>query len=833
MFNVGKFFGFLISIASWLICSISYSYGQNVIAVSDPSITTDTLSSGDLVIGVNSNGGGVINYMEIPGVGNIFGPQSVKYGRSGQSAMRDGMHGGRYNPTQAGFNETLGTPCVVEKLNGKVTVPARPVALWYGDCKWDFTEWENIGPDPTCYPDGGNSDVDELDESNLIGKQNTEVKSEFDYFGIYHDYKDKGNIEISCVRHYFEYRYVREPGHCINQFRPGLDIFNPEQINPDISSAYPVGTHTAEPFDISNFILSWHLRNDVIKWDPKYQFIINNEGSLTVQNREVYVKETLDANGDVVVPRLIIIGDSNNPDAANALGFYMPESEFNSFETIGVDETSGLIAYKDRRRKSIRIWDQPRRISTMAVYGFKTETKGLLNRTRLPENIYEANRFDMFVLKGSPNEIWETVHRIEAAPTVFNFENNLENWTFSGENVTLTDRAVSLSIADEESIFLSPDSLLADADLHKFITIRLKNNTSDSTAELRFRKYDTNDPFSYSFDMKANSDNLQTFTINVSSLQNWAGMIRQIGFKFPGTSGNIEVDLIAITADGKPDCNGDFNGTAIYDACGNCVGGNTDELPCEDCMGVISGDAVLNACGHCIGGTSPLVPTYEWHFNSISNWNLNARLSGYSNSGYAMLSVSGADPYMNFDGNVCIDTKEFDCIKLMLRNNTNGNAATVYYQNDVTNSWKSKAIQVSQNDSQIHTYVVDMSTEESWVGNIHKIRFDPPGTSGSLKLDYLAVLKGAATQIGDISAPMGNTNSGISLFPNPANQRFYVKTTLESKIIVFDSKGMEVYRNNNLKVHHAVITEKWNAGLYLVKTINSNGIQFAKSIIKK
>jgi len=105
---------FILIAASFLGCR-QVAVGQNIIVPSDPSVTTDTLRSGELVLGINSNGGGVINYLYLPGTGNIFGPQSVKYGRSGQSAMRDALHGGRYNPTQAGFNETLGTPCTVKK----------------------------------------------------------------------------------------------------------------------------------------------------------------------------------------------------------------------------------------------------------------------------------------------------------------------------------------------------------------------------------------------------------------------------------------------------------------------------------------------------------------------------------------------------------------------------------------------------------------------------------------------------------------------------------------------------------------------------------------------
>jgi len=36
---------------------------QNVIAPSNPSITTDTLHSGSLILGITSNGGGVINFL--------------------------------------------------------------------------------------------------------------------------------------------------------------------------------------------------------------------------------------------------------------------------------------------------------------------------------------------------------------------------------------------------------------------------------------------------------------------------------------------------------------------------------------------------------------------------------------------------------------------------------------------------------------------------------------------------------------------------------------------------------------------------------------------------
>jgi hypothetical protein len=807
----------------------NYVDAQNVIAVSDPSISTDTVISGDLVIGVNSNGGGVINFLEIPEIGNIFGPESVKYGRSGQSAMRDGMHGNRYNPTQAGFNETLGTPCSIEKGANKLFVPARPVALWYGDCSWDFTEWENIGPDPTCYPDGGNSDVDQLDESELEGKQNTEVKSEFDYFGLYHDYKNKGGIDISCIRHYFEYRYVREPGHCINQFRPGLDIFNAEQIHPDISTAFPVGTHTADPFDMSNFILSWHLRNDVANWDPTFQFLKSNDGTWTIQNREVYVKETVANDGSEVVPRLLIISDSSNPDTKNALGFYMPKTEFNNYETIGVDETTGLISYKDQRYKSIRIWDQPRRIPTMTVYGFKTETKGILNRTRLPQNIYEAYRFDMFILMGSPNEIWEAVNLIENQSSIWGFNENVEGWTSDSNNLVHENGSVKMNLNGELTL-KSPDSLLIDTDLHKFINIRMKNNSPYTTVQFCFRKYNSSDWFFHTINVNPNSEEWQNYSFNISDHENWQDMIQQVEFKFPGSTGNIAIDLIAVSADGLSDCNGDFNGDAFLDACCNCVEGNTGVESCEDCMGIANGEAYLNNCGDCVGGTSTITETREWPFNVLSNWTLNPRISGYTNGGVANISISGNDPYMSYSGKVCIDTKSYKYLKLKLKNNTNGNVAALYYKNDLTDAWNFVSIPLSQSDSEFKNYTLDLTDEENWKGNVYAIRFDPPGNSGLIQLDYIGILtEGMLTSTNEIFG--FSEENGVSVFPNPANKRFHVKANLKSKIVVYDSKGIEMFRSSQFKEMHTVETDDWNAGIYFVQVVNGRNVTHAKSLI--
>jgi len=51
------------------------------------------------------------------------------------------------------------------------------------------------------------------------------------------------------------------------------------------------------------------------------------------------------------------------------------------------------------------------------------------------------------------------------------------------------------------------------------------------------------------------------------------------------------------------DCNGDANGSAYYDECQICVGGNSQKTPCvRDCNNVLNGTAYVDSCQVCVGG---------------------------------------------------------------------------------------------------------------------------------------------------------------------------------------------------------------------------------------
>ena len=252
---------------------LSFAQEFEIISHSDNRITTHKLKSGPsgFEIGITSNGGGVINFVNFPGIGDIMKLASDRYGRAGQLAFRDTSHGGSYNPTQAGYNEDIGTKCKVIKEGDKLIIPQRGMALWFGDNRNDFTHWENIGSDSKD-SDGGNSDTDGLDESNLEGKQETEVFSEFDYYGTYEDVYGQNDISVGSIRHYFEVSFIREPGHCLNQFREGTPLFNGNALRNDISKKFPVGKHPGTDKDMNGVTAVWSLRNDVARWDYNHVF---------------------------------------------------------------------------------------------------------------------------------------------------------------------------------------------------------------------------------------------------------------------------------------------------------------------------------------------------------------------------------------------------------------------------------------------------------------------------------------------------------------------------------------------------------------------------------
>jgi len=534
--------------------------GAQVIAFSDSRITTHTLTSGDVVLGISSAGGGYINMIDLPGKGDIMDIATDRYGRGGQSAMRDQLRSGKYNPTQAGFNEPLGTPSDIIITGDSMVISARNCALWHGDGKYDYIRWENIGADP-YNSDGGNSDVDGINEENLEGKQLTEVGSEFDFYGIYENYMGRNGIDIPCFRHYYEYRFIRTPGHCMSQFGPGTSVYNPNNLHADISTRYPDGTHAATDSDMSYLVKVWSLRNDISKWDPPYRHLIGREGEWILQDRTDDLAGGSVLGAGAAYQPLVIIGESADTNAGLSLGLYRPETDINLYTTAGVNESTGAIEYKDDRALVVRMLEQPRRIPSMGKYGFYLQTRGLLNRQRTDPGVYEMVRSEFYMLVGTPYEIREAAKKIHdfrystKPPSEWHFNTDVEGWTLlKSLTGNVSNGILSMNITGGDPYMTSPDNLGVDASQNRYVIIRMRNGTGTNSGRLYWTT-DTQANFNISHSTEVsinpNESSFSTYVLDMSYESNWNGTIKQIRLdpSNAATSGTVDIDFIMITND--------------------------------------------------------------------------------------------------------------------------------------------------------------------------------------------------------------------------------------------------------------------------------------------
>ena len=209
------------------------------------------------VIGVNDRGGGYINSVLLYGYGidgvNIAIPD---FGKGWQGSIRDNLHGGRYNPTQAGFRDPFGAPVSVVKDS---TLLVRQFAMpLYGDPVYDFLANETGGVVDVYQNDGGNSDADYLGNEATLDQ---ELRSEFDCSVVIRDTSARFGLP-SFSRS--EYNMYARPPSGVRQFtdpravyssgaNAGQPIFQPENRIRDASLATS-GNQTPADTDLSYVI---------------------------------------------------------------------------------------------------------------------------------------------------------------------------------------------------------------------------------------------------------------------------------------------------------------------------------------------------------------------------------------------------------------------------------------------------------------------------------------------------------------------------------------------------------------------------------------------------
>lgn len=415
---------------------------NNAGAVTD-SITSGAPNVGFLTLGINEWGGGYISQINITGKGDLMGATSQKYGRGGQSSIRDYRHSFKYNPTQAGFTDTAGTKCnVVTSTDGSLlTLVKRPACLFNGDGGYDFIRWENLADDRYA-GDGGNSDVDSIPDSqetatDIPGKQATEITSEFDFVGSYKDYRlvqganfyaGSDVIQIPCIRHYFEYVYERAPGHAIQQHVNG-STYDTTVTCSDLSNVSPAGTHQLGQFEMGVLRAAWALRVDTANWTPTRRWYADSNGNLASEARtgakpwttylNTALRNRVDGVPDIDAPPatnrkpLIILSDSADENAGPAIGVYYPSTLINKNAIVGWNRSTDNNAYSDDRRILINVNESPNRIPTMSLFGFEMHYTGLLNPNRtINADIREKLRAEIYIFYGTPRQIYNNAQRI-------------------------------------------------------------------------------------------------------------------------------------------------------------------------------------------------------------------------------------------------------------------------------------------------------------------------------------------------------------------------------------------------------------------------------------
>jgi hypothetical protein len=170
--------------------------GAPIVKGSNSKTVTHRLKIKNVTIGFSAEGGGYINYCDLGDGKNICSPF---YGRGWQHSIRDFYHNHRYNPTQAGFRDHEGAPVKVIEEKGKVIIPPFNLPL-FSDPTFDFVEHEVLIKEQDKYIQRGrNTDLDGLKEKGKTGDD--EIRSEFDFSGIYEDASAMVSTGIPILRH--------------------------------------------------------------------------------------------------------------------------------------------------------------------------------------------------------------------------------------------------------------------------------------------------------------------------------------------------------------------------------------------------------------------------------------------------------------------------------------------------------------------------------------------------------------------------------------------------------------------------------------------------------
>ena len=398
----------------------------------------------NLRVGLSDMSGAAFNEMYWNTDTNIIASQN---GRQAQYAFRSFHHNGRWNPTQAGYDEFYGMPTPVRTSISSLGDGPRyewgptPMSNWHGDGHFDFVENEDLTlGSPYNHIFGWRdrpsyTDDDFIDESDR--SQADEVISDFDQGGFVEDVSSSTDQDVLAIRFNLYQNFPRLT-HNTLQFNEEAIIFDtrrsPETEEPlidenrtsaDLSSVLP-GAQATTATDMTEVPYRWSDRLDVLAANFRYLWNWESNSQQWTVTDLVNEEGTIPASNDSFFS---IIANSPNPtdaETAQAIALYYPSwSELNQYPIQGIDRQTGEIVYQEDRLDQVVAsaiqtvrggWIGP----NDEISGEFTRRQlglnygGILSPDHTPIDVYERLRQEFFWIFGTPTALVASIPDLEA-----------------------------------------------------------------------------------------------------------------------------------------------------------------------------------------------------------------------------------------------------------------------------------------------------------------------------------------------------------------------------------------------------------------------------------